>query len=336
VKFGFIPVEDSRYYQEALKQVELAEELGFDSVWLEEHHGTSRHYHPSPLIYLAGFATRTEQIQLGTDIAVLPLYHPVRLAEDIAQLDIMSKGRVILGAAIGYREEEFAAFQTPLKGRGAQFEEMLELIKCLWMENHVDFNSERYTLNNFTLEPKPLQKPRPPIWLGGWGRLSIRRAAVLGDAWIPGPTANLAKLKEAQARYNDHLLELGIDPQSRPRPLTRDVVIAARDEDAQKLAQSYLLPAYRDEYSTWSHPLIGASDSTATDILEELRKDRFIIGSPSRVIEQIDYFIEQFGMDHLICRLHFPGMPPNKVLEAVRLIGEEILPVFKNKVAAKR
>ena len=328
MKFGFIPVEDSRFYQEALNQVETAEKLGFDSVWLEEHHGTSRHYHPSPLIYLAGFATRTERILLGTDIAILPLYHPLRLAEDVAQLDIMSAGRVILGVAIGYREEEFAAFQTPLKGRGAQFEEMLELIKRLWTEEDVDFKSERYALSSFTLEPKPLQKPRPPIWLGGWGKLSIQRAATLGDAWIPGPTANLAKLKEAQARYNNHLLELGVDPQSRPRPLTRDVVIAARDEEAEELAQNYLLPAYRDEYSTWSHPLIGTSDATATDILEELRKDRFIIGSPSQVIEQISFFEEQFGMDHLICRLHFPGMPPDKVLEAVRLIGEEVIPVF--------
>jgi probable F420-dependent oxidoreductase len=328
VKFGFIPVEDSRYYQEALNQVELAERLGFDSVWLEEHHGTSRHYHPSPLIYLAGFATRTDRLLLGTDIAILPLYHPLRLAEDVAQLDIMSAGRVILGVAIGYREEEFAAFQTPLKGRGGQFKEMLELIKRLWTEDDVDFKSERYALSSFTLEPKPLQKPRPPIWLGGWGKLSIQRAATLGDAWIPGPTANLAKLKEAQARYNNRLLELGVDPQSRPRPLTRDVVIAARDETAEELAQNYLLPAYRDEYSTWSHPLIGTSDATATDILEELRKDRFIIGSPSQVIEQIGFFQEQFGMDHLICRLHFPGMPPDKVLEAVRLIGEEVIPVF--------
>ena len=329
MKFGFIPVEDSRFYQEALNQVEMAEKLGFDSVWLEEHHGTSRHYHPSPLIYLAGFATRTERILLGTDIAVLPLYHPLRLAEDVAQLDVMSKGRMVLGVAIGYREEEFGAFQTPLKGRGAQFEEMLELIKRLWMEDNLDFESRRYALSNFTLEPKPLQKPRPPIWLGGWGKLSIQRAAALGDAWIPGPTANLAKLKEAQARYNDHLLELGIDPQSRPRPLTRDVIIASREEDAEELAQSYLLPAYRDEYSTWSHPLIGTSDSTATDILAELRRDRFIIGSPSRVIEQVKYFKEQFGMDHLVCRLHFPGMPPEKVLAAVRLIGEEVIPAFR-------
>ena len=170
MKFGFIPVEDLRFYQQALNQVELAEELGFDSVWLEEHHGTSRHYHPSPFIFLAGFATRTERILLGTDIAILPLYHPVRLAEDVAQLDVMSQGRVILGVAIGYREEEFAAFQTPLKGRGTQFEEMIDLIKRLWTQDNVTFESRRYALSGFTLEPKPLQQPRPPIWLGGLGQ----------------------------------------------------------------------------------------------------------------------------------------------------------------------
>ena len=328
MKFGFIPVEDLRFYQQALNQVELAEELGFDSVWLEEHHGTSRHYHPSPFIFLAGFATRTERILLGTDIAILPLYHPVRLAEDVAQLDVMSQGRVILGVAIGYREEEFAAFQTPLKGRGTQFEEMIDLIKRLWTQDNVTFESRRYALSGFTLEPKPLQQPRPPIWLGGWGKLSIQRAAALGDAWIPGPTANLAKLKEAQGRYNEHLKSLGLVAHSRPRPLTRDVVIAPSEAEAEELAQNYLLPAYRDEYSTWSHPLIGTSDSTATDILAELRKDRFIIGSPSQVIEQIAYFKEQFGMDHLVCRLHFPGMPPDQVLAAVRLIGEEVIPAF--------
>lgn len=328
MKFGLIPVEDSRYFAESLRQVELAEEHGFDSVWLEEHHGTSGHYHPSPLVYLAGFATRTERLILGTDIAVLPLYHPVRVAEDVAQLDVMSNGRVILGVAIGYRPEEFAAFQTPLDGRGAQFVEMLQLIKGLWTGEKVTFESERYPLRDFTLEPRPIQRPRPPIWLGGWGKLALKRAAVLGDAWVPGPTANLAKLLGAQEQYDAHLAELGIRPADRERPLTRDVVIAGSQVRAEELAERFLLPAYRDEYSSWAHPLIGAADATATDRLAELRQGRFIIGDPERVIEQINFFEEQFGMNQLICRLHFPGMPAEVVTESVELIGREVIPAF--------
>ncbi len=328
MKFGLIPVEDSRYFAETLHQVELAEENGFNSVWLEEHHGTSGHYHPSPFIYLAGFATRTRRLILGTDIAILPLYHPVRVAEDVAQLDVMSNGRVILGVAIGYRPEEFAAFQTSLDGRGAKFVEMVTLIKRLWTEQRITFESERYPLAEFTLEPRPIQRPHPPIWLGGWGKLALKRAAVLGDAWVPGPTANLAKLKAAQEQYNAHLTELGILPGNRERPLTRDLVIAGNQARADDMAERYLLPAYRDEYSSWEHPLIGTTDATATDRLAELRRDRFIIGNPDRVIEQIKYFEEQFGMDHLICRLHFPGMPPEMVTESIKLIGQEVIPAF--------
>ncbi len=329
MKFGIIPVEDSRYYPISLQQVELAEALGFDSIWLEEHHGTSGHYHPSPLMYLAGYATRTERVALGTNIAILPLYHPTRFAEDVAQLDVMSNGRVIVGVAIGYRQEEFDAFQTPLQGRGAQFEEMLALLKQLWAEENVSFQSDRYGLEGFTLEPRPVQKLRPPLWLGGWGKLAIKRAAEIGDAWIPGPTANLAKLKEAQARYHSHLAEMGVAPESRARPLTRDIVIAATDQQAYEHAEKYLLAAYRDEYSSWDHPLIGTSDSTATDMLDELARDRFIVGGPERVIEGIRYFEQHFGMDHVIFRLHFPGMPPQLVTDSIRLLGEEVLPVFE-------
>lgn len=330
MKFGIIPVETAHAYSEALCQAELAESLGFDSIWLEEHHGTRGHYHPSPLMFLAGFATRTERVRLGTNIAILPLYHPVRFAEDVAQLDVMSNGRVIVGVAIGYRPEEFGAFQTPLENRGKQFVEMLKLIKRLWTEDTVSFESDRYALDHFSLEPHPVQKPSPPIFLGGWGDLALKRAATLGDAWIPGPTANLEKLRAAQSKYHAALVEQGIDPASRERPLTRDVIIAATDAEAEEQAEHYLLAAYRDEYSTWKHPLIGTTDSTATDQLAELRRDRFIIGGPEKVTEQIRYFEQQFGMDHLVCRLHFPGMPPRLVNEAIRLLGEEVIPAFQS------
>ncbi len=328
MKFGLIPVEDSRYYAESLQQVSwlrrsVSTRCGWKNIMARVDIIIPHHLS----IWLVTQPERS-RITLGTNIAILPLYHPTRVAEDVAQLDVMSNGRVILGAAIGYRAQEFDAFQTPLDGRGAQFVEMLQLIKLLWTEENVTFAGPRYPLNDFTLEPRPVQQPRPPIWLGGWGTLAIKRAAALGDAWLPGPTADLTKLLEAQGRYHAHLAQLGIDPSSRARPLTRDVVIASSPAEAEERAQQYLLPAYRDEYSSWDHPLIGTSDATATDVLAELRRDRFIIGDPQQVIEQIKRFEAQFGMDHLICRLHFPGMPAQMVTEAVELIGHEVIPAY--------
>jgi len=328
MKFGFIPVEDPRHYAQALHQVELAETLGFDSVWLEERHGGHGPYHPSPLIFLAGFATRTQRLRLGTAIAILPLYHPVRIAEDVAQLDVMSNGRVIFGAGIGYRPDEFAAFQRRLEGRGARFEEMLTLIRRLWTEENVTFESERYPVSGFRLAPRPAQQPRPPIWIGGLGVMAMRRAATLGDAWLPGPTTDLARLKVARSQYHAHLAELSVDPLSRARPLMRDVVIAASDEMAEELAERHLLILYRDHYRRAGHPLIGSRDTTASVQLADLRRDRLIIGCPERVVNQIRHFEAEFGMDHLICRLHFPGMSPDVVTQAVRLIGREVIPAL--------
>ena len=125
LQVGFIPIEGGHYYKEALEEVTRAEELGFDSVWMEEHHAVTNHYWPSPFPVLAGFATRTSKLRLGTDIAVAAFYHPVRLAEDIAMLDVMSNGRVTLGIAIGYKPDEFALYGVDLEKRGARFEEQL-------------------------------------------------------------------------------------------------------------------------------------------------------------------------------------------------------------------
>ncbi|MGE5251871.1 MAG: LLM class flavin-dependent oxidoreductase [Bacteroidota bacterium] len=329
VRFGFIPTEGGAYYPEFLAEVLLGEDLGFDSVWLEEHHGVSNHYWPSPLVALAGAATRTEHILLGTDIIVLPFYHPVRVAEDASLLDIISDGRFILGAAVGYKPDEFALYQAPMEKRGARFEEAIQLIRLLWAEEEVNFQGRHYQVSGLKIEPRPAHPL--PIWLGGWGELALERAARLADAWVPGPTADLDKLLVAQSIYRRNLMGLGIEPGSRPCPLTREVVIAETDALALDIAQEHLMISYRDEYGggAWKHPLIGAEDAAPVDQMEALSRERFLIGGPDTVIRKIERFREAFGMDHLICRLYFPGLDHDFVMNEIRLLGREVLPEFK-------
>lgn len=331
MKFGFIPTEGGHYFQECLEETLLGEELGFDSAWLEEHHSVRNHYWPSPMMALSGLATRTERILLGTDVMVLPFYHPVRLAEDAAMLDVISNGRFIFGAAIGYKPDEFALYQVPLEMRGARYEESVRIIKQLWSQEEVHFEGTYYQLHGAMIEPRPIAQPHPPIWLGGWGNLSLKRAAELGDAWVPGPTANLGKLLEAQETYNQHLEALGINPKSRPTPLTREVVIAETDQRAFEIAERHLLINYRDEYGggKWKHPLIGNADSTPVSEMEAISQDRFIIGNPETVIQKIKHFEEQFGVDHLICRLYFAGMPHDIIMSELKLLAKEVLPAFR-------
>jgi alkanesulfonate monooxygenase SsuD/methylene tetrahydromethanopterin reductase-like flavin-dependent oxidoreductase (luciferase family) len=333
MKFGFIPIEGGSYYPEFLAEALLGEALGFDSVWLEEHHGIREHYWPSPMVGLAGIAARTERILLGTDIIVLPFYHPVRVAEDAAMLDIMSAGRFILGAAIGYKPDEFALYQVPMEKRGARFEEAIQLIRLLWTAEEVDFSGQYYQVRNLKIEPRPAH--HLPIWLGGWGELSLERAARLADAWLPGPTADLTKLLDAQSSYFGKLEGIGVDGASRPRPLTREAVIAGTDAAAREMAEEHLMISYRDEYGggTWKHPLIGAEDAAPVNQFDALSRDRFLVGSPETVISQIQHFRESFGVDHLIFRLYFPGLPHAFIMDEIRLLAKEVLPAFRQVTA---
>ena len=325
LQVGFIPIEGGHFYRDALEEVIRAEELGFDSAWMEEHHAVRDHYWPSPLTVLAGFATRTSRLTLGTDILVAPFYHPVRLAEDVALLDQISGGRFVLGTAIGYKPDEFALYGVDLEKRGARFEEQLAVMTALWTQDRVSFRGRYYRIDG-SLEPKPVTKPRPPVWIGGWGQLTLRRAATLGDNWIPGPTADLQRLLAGKAQFLAHRRTAGL-PDPGEWPLTRDVIIADTDREARDLAERHIMVAYRKEYAGgWRHPFIDAS--IATD-LDRLKADRFLIGGPGQVIDALQPFVREYGMTHLICRLFFPGMPHRHILRELELLAREVRPAFR-------
>ncbi len=297
LQVGFIPIEGGHYYRDALEEVVRAEDLGFDSVWMEEHHSVTDHYWPSPLPVLAGFATRTTRMRLGTDILVAPFYHPVRLAEDAVMLDVMSGGRFVLGIAIGYKPDEFALYGAALPKRGARFEEQLTIMNALWTGERVDFRGTYYTVEG-RLEPKPVTRPHPPVWIGGWGEqqfLANRRAA-----------GRVEPVTEW--------------------PLTRDVIVAETDREARELAEKHIMISYRKEYAGgWRHPFIDAS--IATD-LDALMKNRFLIGGPDQVIRALKPFVAEYGMTHLICRVFFPGMPHRHIMRELELIAKEVRPAF--------
>jgi probable F420-dependent oxidoreductase len=325
LKVGFIPIEGGHFYTDAIEEVVRAEDLGFDSVWMEEHHSVVDHYWPSPLTVLAGFATRTSRMTLGTDIVVAPFHHPVRLAEDVAMLDVISGGRVVLGAAIGYKPDEFALYGVDLDKRGARFEEQLAILRGLWTQDSFSFAGRYYQVTG-RLEPKPVQKPHPPVWIGGWGEITLRRAATLADNWIPGPTADLARLLQGKQQYLANRKAAGRTEPVTEWPLTRDVIIADTDGEARELAERHIMISYRREYAGgWKHPFIDAS--IATD-LDTIKKDRFLIGGPDQVIRDLRPFVERYGATHLICRLFFPGMPHRHIMRELTLLAKEVMPAF--------
>ena len=327
MRFGFIPSEGGNRFDDAIAEAVLGEELGFDSVWLEEHHGVRDHYWPSPIVVLAAIASRTERVTLGTDVIVLPFYQPVRLAEDVAVVQGISRGRFVLGLAIGYRPDEFALHDAALEGRGGRLEEAIGILRALWAGETVEHHGPAFRV---TGRIEPLPDPPPPIWLGGWGPMTIERTARLADAWVPGPTADLERLLRLRGDYDRALVDAGRDPATVRRPLTREVVIAATDKEARELAERHLLVNYRDEYGGgWAHPLVGAADSTPTDRLDRLADGRFIVGSPDTCIAAIQRIVDAYRPDELICRLFFPGLPHETLVEELRLLATHVLPAFR-------
>ena len=183
-------------YNEILDQIVWGEENGFDDIWLSEHHFIEDGYSPALMPIAAAIAAKTKKIRIGTSVMLLPFHNPVRLAEDAATVDVISGGRLELGAGVGYKVEEFEGFAVSSKERGARTNESLEILARLWEGETLTFKGKYYEVNNVKLTPEPIQKPRPPLWVGGFTPPALRRAAKYGDGYI-----GVGPLTENYQRY---------------------------------------------------------------------------------------------------------------------------------------
>ena len=181
MKFGITLKESGG---DAAAQAKQAEELGFDSLWAGEHVVWRHPIHDS-LMQMAAAAAVTERIRLGTAIVLIPLKHPILMCKAVTTLDHVSGGRVDFGIGIGGEyPKEFEAMGVPVNERGPRANEILRLMKRLWTEESVTFSGRFYEMEDIGLEPHPVQKPHPPIYVGG-RRKSVRRTGLYGDGWIP-------------------------------------------------------------------------------------------------------------------------------------------------------
>lgn len=209
-------------YAAALDMVEWAEslELGPVSVSISEHHGSEDGYVSSPFVLAAAIAGRTKRTQIAIAAALMPLQHPLRLAEDIATIDLVSQGRVTVVLGAGYRPEEFAMFGVDITARGALMERGVETLQLAWTGEPFDFDGETVRIT-----PRPFQRPRPPILLGGSSSAAAKRAARLADGFIPS-------VPEYVQPYLDECARLGKPPG--PCPSVSDpspIVLVHSDPD---------------------------------------------------------------------------------------------------------
>lgn len=314
-----------RCVDQVIAEAQLAEESGFDSCFFGEHHQDRDGFLPSPLIVATAVAAHTQKLHVGTSVILLPLHHPVRIAEDVTTLDIVSKGRVILGVGVGYQADDFRAFGVPMEHRVARFEEGVEIIRQCWRGEPFSFHGTHYTLEDLQILPRPYQKPTPPLWIGASVPAAIRRAGRLGDAFVSTPSTTLANTIRAVDTYKQAAQEAGRQPRV---VLMRDAWVAASRTEAEAVYGPEVMTAYR---YYWEHRLAEFRniDAASEFSLENLAHDRLILGEPETCIRELHRWQEATGADYCLLRLrhaHSGGPAHENIMGAIKLFGERVFP----------
>jgi alkanesulfonate monooxygenase SsuD/methylene tetrahydromethanopterin reductase-like flavin-dependent oxidoreductase (luciferase family) len=305
-----------------VEQVVTARELGFSSVWAGQHFLSDPFQMFQSIPLLARLAAEAEGMTVGPGIVLLTLLNPVEVAENAATLDAIAEGRYVLGVGFGYRAVENAAFGV--EGRRADlFEAKLDVVRRLLAGEEVVAAGDGYRLDGARLTLLP-ESP-PPIWIAANSDAAVRRAARLGDSWFINPHTRLDELERQVGLFHQEREAAG-RPAVEGLPIIKEVCVAPTDEEAIETARPYLKGKY-EAYVDWGQSEVLPPGDTLRREWEELTGGgRFVLGSPETCAAQISEHVDRLGVDHLICRAQWPGMPQEPVLRSLRLLAEAVLP----------
>ncbi|MEC9050858.1 MAG: LLM class flavin-dependent oxidoreductase, partial [Actinomycetota bacterium] len=248
MKFGIMnlfPVSDGasdhQVLRETLEEIELADDLGFDSVWLAEHHFSKYGILGSPVNFGMAVAERTKRITIGTAVLVLPLHDPLRLAEDIAALDVLSGGRVTIGVGRGYQPQEFAGFGIPLEESKVRYQETLEILRLALGQENFSFHGEIFHYDNITTYPRPFTPGGPPILQGTVSPESFQERGAIGEPIITSPNFTpLGIMQKNFSMYRTAMAENGFDVSTYDVPFRQQVWAGEGQDGLNEAARAAL------------------------------------------------------------------------------------------------
>jgi alkanesulfonate monooxygenase SsuD/methylene tetrahydromethanopterin reductase-like flavin-dependent oxidoreductase (luciferase family) len=310
-------------YAEIIDLFVWAETLGFGAAYVFEHHFTEDDYISSPMVAATAIAARTKHMRIGPDIAILPLYDPVRIAEDGAVLDLISNGRLDLGVGLGYRAQEYAGYGLDISRKGSRANEALQIIRTLWQGETVNFHGKHFNVGGAKLSPSPVQQPKPPIWVGGFSRAATRRAARYGDGYV-GPSN--------RAIYEMYLAELraaGKDP-ARARVMGGELwLIVAEDPDRTFAIYAPHLLYWFNSYSKWFEGT-DTSPWPHLDHAEELLSKGLVnVVTPEAAVKLIRNRNAEVPVEMYTMMLSPPGIALSEIQTSLELFAKKVMPHFK-------
>lgn len=308
------------FYAERLQQIADAENLGFDSVWLTEHHFCDDGYTPSPLVLAGNIGARTRNMHVGTNLMLLPLHDPVRVAEDSATLSLVTGGRFDLGVGIGYRQLEFDQFGRKLSHRPSLIEEGIEILRRGWSGEPVNFSGKRFSVGDLTITPAPKHKPR--VLLGGMAPPAIERAARIADGFLC--TGGLG-LNE----YCAALEKVGKSPAD-GRVVMGCWAIIAEDPEAEAARIGDHILYQANEYIRWG--AFGPPGETPLfeDATAAIENGLYQLWDADTAITELRKLVSDYPM---IADIHFWAQFPGESVESgnarMRYIAEHVLPALR-------
>jgi probable F420-dependent oxidoreductase len=326
-----------RLYQEILDEAALAEEAGFDTILVPEHHMMPDGYLPQPLVFLAAIAARTKRIRLGTGILHLPERDPIHVAEEVAVLDNLSGGRVSLGVGLNLVQADFRLFGVPMNGAARRFEEQLRVLQGAWTERPFSHSGDFYHYQDVSVTPRVVQDPHPPLWIGAMAEASLKRAGRMGLGWVTDPLHNMDVMVAWAEIFRAAAREAGRAPG--PVVLKRDAWVSK----GQRELDEVWWPALRAHHlfyknlgffssgrfnADWEPWIAELSDDEWT--AERILPNRNVAGSPQQVVEQIRDFTDRVGCEELVLSIrHATGPDHQATMRCIETFGSEVFPHFR-------
>ena len=302
-----------------LEKSRLAKRYGYHSLWSGAGY-LNNDFHP--MLLLARVAAEALGLELGM-VALLPLYHPVEAAEQIATLDIISGGRFVLAPALGWRDFQFEGFGIPKSERLSRFREVLAVMKELWTQDRVTHHGQHFHMDDVPGAGKPWQQPYPRILIAANQDRGVVRAARQGDGWLISSRSTLPTIARQVKLYREAAQQAGKAPYV---SAWREMFIAESREKAIEIARPHVEWLYRDRAAAGHSQELPEADRIDVGF-EKVLEDRFIIGSPEECVAEVQKY-QELGIQELVLRCQWPGMPNEDSLRAVELFGQEVLPRF--------
>jgi alkanesulfonate monooxygenase SsuD/methylene tetrahydromethanopterin reductase-like flavin-dependent oxidoreductase (luciferase family) len=308
-------------YDELLELGRAIDRAGLASAWVSEHHFAADGYLPGTMPTLAALAAVTEDVELGTGIALAPLYDSVRLAEDAATVSLLSGGRLSLGLAVGYREAEFEAFGVPVTERGERTEDLVHVLRGAWSEGPLGFDPDHHPIGpDVTVTPKPADPP--PVVLGGAAKPAVRRAARLADGWMAPSSLSVDGVRKRVEDIRRVRADEGLDGDFTTYVLLHGFVGDSPEAAWERMREGRLYLART--YASWyeGEPVTELSDERQRELRESA-----VVGPPEQIVDQLEPYSEAIGDDvHVILRTYYPGVGTEAMVECVERLGEDVLP----------